>query len=51
MLQLFDAAIVANKQHAAAWHGWGMLERKQGNLVKAKDLWMKVGDCKPPSNK
>ena len=41
--QLFDASIVANKAHAAAWHGWGLLEKRQGNLMKAKDLWLKVG--------
>lgn len=40
--QLFDASIVANKAHAAAWHGWGLLEKRQGNLMKAKDLWLKV---------
>lgn len=41
-LQLFDAATVANSRHAAAWHGWGLLEKREGNLVKARDLWMKV---------
>lgn len=41
-VQLFDAAIVANKKHAASWHGWGLLEKRQGNLVKARDLWLKV---------
>jgi hypothetical protein len=40
--QLFDAATVADKKHAAAWHGWGMLEKKQGNLLRARDLWKKV---------
>ena len=42
-LQLFDAATVANSKHAAAWHGWGLLEKREGNMVKARDLWMKVG--------
>lgn len=42
LLQLYDAALVANKAHAAAWHGWGLLEKKQGNYRKARDLWMKV---------
>lgn len=39
--KLYDAAIVANPQHAAAWHGWGLLERKAGDVVKARDLWTK----------
>ena len=42
MMQLFDAAIVANRAHAPSWHGWGLLEKRQGNFMKAKDLWMKV---------
>ena len=25
--RLYDAATVADKRHAAAWHGWGMLEK------------------------
>lgn len=41
--QLYDAAIVANGSHAAAWHGWGLLEKRQGNPLRARDLWMKVG--------
>ena len=40
--KLFDAALVANRKHAAAWHGWGHMEKRQGNLLKAKDIWMKV---------
>jgi hypothetical protein len=40
--QLFDASIVADRGHAAAWHGWGLLEKRSGNLAKAKDLWTKV---------
>ncbi|CAK0784724.1 hypothetical protein CVIRNUC_007928 [Coccomyxa viridis] len=39
--KLFDAALVANRKHAAAWHGWGHMEKRQGNLLKAKDIWMK----------
>ena len=33
--------------HAAAWHAWGMLEKREGNLVKARDIWIKVllKDC------
>ena len=42
LLQLFDAALVANSEHAASWHGWGLLEKRQGNFRKARDLWMKV---------
>ena len=42
LLQLFDAALVANNEHAASWHGWGLLEKRQGNFRKARDLWMKV---------
>ncbi len=40
--QLFDAATVANGSHAPAWHGWGLLEKRQGNLTRARDLWMKA---------
>lgn len=32
--KLYDAAIVANPQHAAAWHGWGLLEKDQGNFLR-----------------
>lgn len=32
--KLYDAAIVANPQHAAAWHGWGLLEKDQGNYLR-----------------
>lgn len=39
--KLFDAALVANNEHAASWHGWGLLEKQQGNFRKARDLWMK----------
>lgn len=40
--QLYDAAIVANGSHAAAWHGWGLLEKRQGNPLRARDLWVKA---------
>ncbi len=32
--KLYDAAIVANPTHAAAWHGWGLLEKDQGNYLR-----------------
>ena len=41
--QLYDASTVAEPSHAAAWHGWGLLEKKEGNLLRARDLWLKVG--------
>jgi hypothetical protein len=28
--KLFDAATAAERSHAAAWHGWGMLEQVRG---------------------
>ncbi|GMP57094.1 hypothetical protein CsSME_00021328 [Camellia sinensis var. sinensis] len=36
--ELFDAATVADKRHIAAWHGWAVLELKQGNIKKARNL-------------
>lgn len=39
--ELFDAATVANKKHIAAWHGWAVLELKQGNIKKARNLLAK----------
>lgn len=30
---------MANPLHAAAYHGWGLLERRQGNYLRARDLW------------
>lgn len=39
--ELFDAATVADKKHIAAWHGWGVLELKQGNIKKARHLLAK----------
>ena len=41
-MQLYDAALVANKEHAAAYHGWGLLEKREGNFKKARDIWMRV---------
>lgn len=38
---LFDAATVADKKHVAAWHGWAVLELKQGNITKARNLLSK----------
>lgn len=32
--RLYDAAIVASPTHAAAWHGWGLLEKDQGNFLR-----------------
>ncbi|KAI8011203.1 Protein high chlorophyll fluorescent 107 [Camellia lanceoleosa] len=36
--ELFDATTVADKRHIAAWHGWAVLELKQGNIKKARNL-------------
>lgn len=33
----YDAALVADSRHAAAYHGWAMLEREAGNYVTARD--------------
>lgn len=41
--KLFDAAVVVDETHACAWHKWGMLERSEGNFMRARDLWMQVG--------
>ncbi len=41
--KLYDAAIVVDETHACAWHKWGMLERDEGNYLRARDLWMQVG--------
>ena len=32
---------MAAPTHAAAWHGWGLLEKQQGNFLRARDLWLK----------
>lgn len=38
--QMYDAATVADEAHAAAWHGWGLLEKREGNFLRARDLWL-----------
>jgi tetratricopeptide (TPR) repeat protein len=39
--KLFDAAVVAAPDHAAAYHGWGMLEKKEGRYAAARDVWVR----------
>ena len=39
--KLYDAAVVANMSHQAAWHGWGMLEKRDRNYVRARDCWIR----------
>lgn len=39
--RLYDAAIVADPKHPAAWHGWGMLEMRQGDLLRARELFIR----------
>lgn len=41
-VQYFKAAVLVDPAHAAAWHAWGMLEKQEGNSIKARDLWIKV---------
>lgn len=41
-LQYFEAAVLVEPSHAASWHAWGMLEKREGNFVKARDIWIKV---------
>ena len=41
-MQYFNAATLVNNEHAASWHAWGMLEKREGNLTTARDLWVKV---------
>ena len=41
-VQYYQAAVLVDPKHAAAWHGWGMLEHSEGNLVAARDTWIKV---------
>lgn len=50
--KLFDAAVVVDETHACAWHKWGMLERAEGNYMRARDLWMQgIQKCrKKPQN-
>lgn len=43
--KLFDAATVVDETHACAWHKWGMLEKSQGNYLRARDLFMQVGSA------
>ncbi|KAK9840402.1 hypothetical protein WJX74_009278 [Apatococcus lobatus] len=38
--QYFEAATIAQQDHAASWHGWGQLERQAGNQHRARDLWL-----------
>ena len=40
--QLYDASTVADPKHAAAWHGWGLLEKQQDNVLRARDIWLKA---------
>ena len=46
--KLFDAAIVANNKHAAAYHGWGLMEKIQGNFARARDIWIRGIDATRP---
>ncbi|CAD7700192.1 unnamed protein product [Ostreobium quekettii] len=39
--KLYDAAVVADRGHQAAWHGWGMLEKREGDYARARDCWIK----------
>ena len=39
--KLYDAAIVASPTHAAAYHGWGSLEKAEGDFGRARDIWAK----------
>lgn len=39
--KLYDAAIVASPTHAAAYHGWGLLEKAEGRFLQARDIWIK----------
>lgn len=47
-MQYFKAAVLVDPGHAAAWHAWGMLEKREGNLVKARDVWIKVSSSFDP---
>jgi tetratricopeptide (TPR) repeat protein len=48
--EYFNAALVANPKHAAAWHGLGMLEMNEGNLVAARDTFKQgIGKVDEPS--
>ncbi|QDZ24766.1 PsbB mRNA maturation factor Mbb1 [Chloropicon primus] len=39
--QLFDAAIAADKTLISAYHSWAMLEKREGNKAKARQLLVK----------
>lgn len=47
--KLFDAAIVASSSHAAAYHGWGLLEKSQNNYMRARDIWIRGIDATRPN--
>ena len=47
-VQYFKAAVLVDPTHAASWHAWGMLERQEGNAVKARDIWIKVSNRMRP---
>ena len=40
--QLFDAAIAADKTLISAYHSWAMLEQRDGNAAKARQLLVKA---------
>lgn len=46
--KLFDAAVVASPSHAAAYHGWGLLEKANGNYTRARDIWIRGIDATRP---
>lgn len=48
--KLFDAAVVAKSSHAAAYHGWGLLEKSQGRLARARDIWIRGIDATRPNS-
>ena len=43
---LFDAAVTANGSHAASWHGWGLLEKRQV-LAPSSQCLIKALPCIP----
>jgi tetratricopeptide (TPR) repeat protein len=44
----YDAATAADKTHAAAWHGWGSMEKNLGNYQRARELYIKGVRLVPP---
>jgi tetratricopeptide (TPR) repeat protein len=36
----YEAAVLADSGHSAAWHGWGQLEMRQNRLVEARNIFM-----------